>query len=396
MAKSKIKQRGDVEAVYARVTEVRYLPNLSETNAENPFWTWGYRVEIHNGSNRTITVVNRHWTIQPFGEEMQTTDGFGVGGQQLAILPGATAHYFSGVPLPTSRGAAMEGYLTIRTGGGETRRIAIKRFDLMEATALSPQRRPITVTRQDRAAFNETLKNYIAYCGSATVAELDTAKLPASLQWPFQRLCLNRGKTSIFNSQKQGELSSLVLTEGLHAIIEVTSNAEYNDILLQGDDFTSLRVKLLFLTDVIVSPTPRERRAEGNNPAAENLKSPLEQFTDEELEQELERRQTEDFKRPRWTDDPQDSYLKFLSAPAFLKVVWKDVLGEDIKISKKRVRRHDPVLMSRVEAYISNRIRNKCKDLGDAEGITFIIDAEKSSNVSKKYTRLGITTPSLG
>ncbi len=394
MAKPKTKPRDDLHAVQARVTEVRYLPNLSETDSENPFWTWGYRVEIHNGSNRTITVVKRHWTIQPFGEELQTTDGFGVGGRQLVILPRATENYYSGVPLPTGRGGAMEGYLTVRTGDGETRRVAISRFDLKEASTRSPRRVPITVSHDDRRAFNDILNRYIAYCGSATVAELDTASLPDSLKWPFQRLCLSRGKTSIFNSQKQGELSSLTLTEGLHAIIDATSNAEYNDILLHGDDFKSLRVKLLFLTDVIVSPTPGERWAKGHIPTAEDLNNALEHFTTEELEQELERRKSDDSARPRWTDDPQQPYLSFLSAPAFLKVVWKDVLGENMKISKRRVRKHDEVLMSRVEAYISNRIRNKCKDLGDAEGITFIVDGEKSANVSKRYARLGISIPS--
>ena len=92
--------------------------------------------------------------------------------------------------------------------------------------------------------------------------------------------------------------------------------------------------------------------------------------------------------RPRWNDEDLPKELRGISAPAFFKIAWKDVLGRKMVISKMRVRRYDNDLLVSVEAYISKRVRRKAEDLGDAEGINFVVDEAKSNNTTRAYKKI--------
>jgi len=78
---------------------------------------------------------------------------------------------------------------------------------------------------------------------------------------------------------------------------------------------------------------------------------------------------------PKWGDPKLSDELKRLTAPAFLKRVY-DELIVCRTVEKQTIRDFDSPLMSLVEQYIGDRIRRQ-RNLGDAEGITFISTVNK-------------------
>jgi len=74
-------------------------------------------------------------------------------------------------------------------------------------------------------------------------------------------------------------------------------------------------------------------------------------------------------RRPKWADDNKRPELARLTAPEFLKVVWKDKIIDGVV---KTDDIGDKVLLKAVSQYRSNREDQNQPDYGDAEGLTII------------------------
>jgi len=175
----------------------------------------------------------------------------------------------------------------------------------------------------------------------------------------------------------------------------VDSDAQPQTEVVFGNGAFTIRLRAMSMHATVDRPQvikyTREivkRNDKYNKPSTDPMK--LSQISTEDLENELQRRKDEH--RPRRNDKDLPLELRALPSPAFFKVVWRDVLGRDQTISKQRVRDHDERLMKLVEAYISNRLARGL-DLGELEGITFIINGEKSHTATKRYAKRHMTVP---
>lgn len=92
--------------------------------------------------------------------------------------------------------------------------------------------------------------------------------------------------------------------------------------------------------------------------------------------------------RPKWVGRlERGGELATLSAPLFLKRVHADYINEDGTVENEIIRAIDPELMRAVEFYISKR-RNRGVDLGDAEGLHFVLAHPGKGNPGQKAAKL--------
>ncbi len=80
----------------------QFLEDQSEPT-ENHF-VWAYHVRIENNGERTVQLLNRHWTITDAFGRIQEVRGPGVVGEQPVLAPGESFEYTSGTPLGTPSG----------------------------------------------------------------------------------------------------------------------------------------------------------------------------------------------------------------------------------------------------------------------------------------------------
>ncbi len=107
-----------------------YLPD--ESTPEDSEYVFGYRVVILNDSDRTVTLLNRHWDLIDGKGEKRVIDGEGVVGQKPRLGPGEAFKYHSFAVLPTPWGT-MEGHYTMRAeDDGDAFEAAIGRFYLTQ------------------------------------------------------------------------------------------------------------------------------------------------------------------------------------------------------------------------------------------------------------------------
>jgi hypothetical protein len=91
--------------------------------------------------------------------------------------------------------------------------------------------------------------------------------------------------------------------------------------------------------------------------------------------------------RPKWRDRLlRGGELATLTAPSFLKRVHAEEIGHDGTIHNEVIRAIDSELMQAVELYISKR-RKRNRDLGDAEGLKFILTRPRVHARSAKQAR---------
>ncbi|MDJ0893556.1 MAG: Co2+/Mg2+ efflux protein ApaG [Alphaproteobacteria bacterium] len=97
------------ELPYSRTTgsirvmvKPQFLEDQSEPT-ENHF-VWAYHVRIENNGERTVQLLNRHWTITDAFGRIQEVRGPGVVGEQPVLGPGESFEYTSGTPLGTPSG----------------------------------------------------------------------------------------------------------------------------------------------------------------------------------------------------------------------------------------------------------------------------------------------------
>ena len=80
---------------------------------------WSYTVDVENESDRTWTIIRRHWRIVDALGRMQAVDGDGVIGQTPTLGPGERFSYTSGAPLHAPSGMMSGTYDLVDEEGGE-------------------------------------------------------------------------------------------------------------------------------------------------------------------------------------------------------------------------------------------------------------------------------------
>lgn len=110
-----------------------YLPD--ESTPDDDEFVFGYRIVILNESDRTVTLLSRHWDLIDAQGELREVDGEGVVGQKPRLAPGEAFKYHSFAVLPTPWGT-MEGHYNFRAEDNQEQlKIAIGRFYLTQETA---------------------------------------------------------------------------------------------------------------------------------------------------------------------------------------------------------------------------------------------------------------------
>ena len=107
--------------------ETSYLEKQSDPDEQ--YFVWAYRITIANHSNQTVQLLSRHWKISDGQGRVQEVRGEGVIGEQPILEPGANYTYSSGTPLQTPSGF-MHGSYQMQSDDGERFDIDIPAFSL--------------------------------------------------------------------------------------------------------------------------------------------------------------------------------------------------------------------------------------------------------------------------
>ena len=94
------------------IVEPEFLSEQS--NSEENFYLYAYRITIENNSQDSCKLIKRHWIIRDGIGREEHVEGNGVIGKQPTIEPGETFTYTSGCPLSTPTGN-MRGSYTMQT-----------------------------------------------------------------------------------------------------------------------------------------------------------------------------------------------------------------------------------------------------------------------------------------
>lgn len=104
-----------------------YLADQSEP--EDGYYFWSYKVEITNLGKDTVQLKTRHWKITDANGRTEEVRGPGVVGEQPVLGPGQSFSYSSGCPLKTPQGL-MVGSYQMAGDDGNVLDIAIPAFSL--------------------------------------------------------------------------------------------------------------------------------------------------------------------------------------------------------------------------------------------------------------------------
>ncbi len=107
--------------------ETSYLEKQSDPDEQ--YFVWAYRITIANHSNQTVQLLSRHWRISDGQGRVQEVRGEGVIGEQPILEPGANYTYSSGTPLQTPSGF-MHGSYQMQSDDGERFDVDIPAFSL--------------------------------------------------------------------------------------------------------------------------------------------------------------------------------------------------------------------------------------------------------------------------
>ncbi len=100
-----------------------------DSDPDNQYFVWAYRIKIENNSANTVQLISRHWKITDALGRQQEVKGAGVVGEQPVLAPGASFSYSSGTPLQTPSGF-MRGTYAMRADNGREFDIEIPAFSL--------------------------------------------------------------------------------------------------------------------------------------------------------------------------------------------------------------------------------------------------------------------------
>jgi len=107
--------------------ETSYLEKQSDPDEQ--YFVWAYRITIANHSDQTVQLLTRHWKISDGQGRVQEVRGDGVIGEQPILEPGASYTYSSGTPLRTPSGF-MHGSYQMQSDDGERFDVDIPAFSL--------------------------------------------------------------------------------------------------------------------------------------------------------------------------------------------------------------------------------------------------------------------------
>ena len=100
-----------------------------DSDPDNQYFVWAYRIKIEKNSADTVQLMSRHWMITDALGRQQEVRGAGVVGEQPVLAPGASFSYSSGTPLQTPSGF-MRGTYAMRADNGREFDIEIPAFSL--------------------------------------------------------------------------------------------------------------------------------------------------------------------------------------------------------------------------------------------------------------------------
>ena len=109
------------------LVETAYIEK--DSDPDNQYFVWAYRIKIENNSADTVQLMSRHWMITDALGRQQEVRGAGVVGEQPVLAPGASFSYSSGTPLQTPSGF-MCGTYAMRADNGREFDIEIPAFSL--------------------------------------------------------------------------------------------------------------------------------------------------------------------------------------------------------------------------------------------------------------------------
>ena len=109
------------------LVETAYIEK--DSDPDNQYFVWAYRIKIENNSADTVQLMSRHWMITDALRRQQEVRGAGVVGEQPVLAPGASFSYSSGTPLQTPSGF-MRGTYAMRADNGREFDIEIPAFSL--------------------------------------------------------------------------------------------------------------------------------------------------------------------------------------------------------------------------------------------------------------------------
>jgi ApaG protein len=111
----------------------RYSPEHSAPTHSR--WFFLYTIRIINEAQRTVQLVNRHWTIVDGTGHTEEVHGPGVVGEQPVLEPGNAFEYTSGCPLPTPFGS-MAGTFEMQRDDGTQFDAEVALFQLIQPGAI--------------------------------------------------------------------------------------------------------------------------------------------------------------------------------------------------------------------------------------------------------------------
>ena len=95
--------------------EPSYVQEQSDPNQS--YYFFSYRVRIRNESKGQVKLVSRHWIITDGFGQVEEVVGPGVIGQQPTLMPGETFEYSSFCPLATPTGSMHGSYVMVDADG---------------------------------------------------------------------------------------------------------------------------------------------------------------------------------------------------------------------------------------------------------------------------------------
>lgn len=95
--------------------EPSYVQEQSDPNQS--YYFFSYRVRIRNESKGKVQLVSRHWIITDGFGQVEEVVGPGVIGQQPTLMPGETFEYSSFCPLATPTGSMHGSYVMVDADG---------------------------------------------------------------------------------------------------------------------------------------------------------------------------------------------------------------------------------------------------------------------------------------
>ena len=107
--------------------ETQFLEN--DSDPEDHYFVWAYRITIENQGDETVQLLTRHWQITDAMGRMQEVRGEGVVGEQPVLQPGGSFTYSSGTPLSTASGF-MRGSYQMKSDEGARFDIEVPAFSL--------------------------------------------------------------------------------------------------------------------------------------------------------------------------------------------------------------------------------------------------------------------------